>query len=455
MAKAQQDDAPVQQLLSAVPHLEQYAGTWAIEERTFAALLSHVETAARLAEHMAKDRARYEDQKPGSYDLMGSTAVVDMVGGMTKYGSSLSSLYGGTVGVRRSIRQAMADDKVQGILLRIDSPGGSVAGTQDLADDVAAAARQKPVIAYIEDMGASAAYWVASQATEIWATSSAAIGSIGTYAVVDDWSGFYAQKGIRTHVVRAGKYKGAGVRGTEITPEQISEIQRDVEEVNALFLSAVARGRGMDMQDVREVADGRVFVGATAKKHGLIDRVGTLDGAMARLASGRLQSAQARNNASGGPTMGNDVKVAATPAELKAALEPLGADAEFLWSQAEAGATVAEAERAWSIEQRKRLEAAEAKAAEAEAARKAAEAKAAEAEAEAAKASKSERGAAPLGTKGPPEGSASGSADPVAAFEDAVAEKVAAGMSRAEATRAAIREDRDRHAAFVAASPRA
>src|SRR5690606_31819803 len=129
-------------------------------------------------------------------------------GAMTKQGSS----FGGasTVRTRRAIRSAAADKSVSAIMLLIDSPGGSVSGTSDLADDVANAKKKKPVYAYIEDTCCSAAYWVASQCSAIYANPTAIVGSIGTYMVVADYSRMAENAGVKVHCISTGKYKGAG-----------------------------------------------------------------------------------------------------------------------------------------------------------------------------------------------------------------------------------------------------
>ena len=107
--------------------------------------------------------------------------------------------------VRSLLRNATEDERVVGILLVIDSPGGTVAGTADLAASIRSAAKVKPVHAFVEDLAASAAYWAASQAGKVFAnTNTAMVGSIGTYAVLIDSSEMANKAGIKVHVIRAG-----------------------------------------------------------------------------------------------------------------------------------------------------------------------------------------------------------------------------------------------------------
>jgi len=209
-------------------------------------------------------------------------AVIAVEGVLLKGGDEWG--YGlGTVGLRRAVRQAAADPKVKGIMLLVDSPGGTVAGTAELAADVAAAARLKPLHAHIEDLGASAAYWIASQAGRLTATATSLVGSIGTYAVAWDLSRLAANAGIEVHVISTGMYKGAFAPGTRILPEHLKYVQKYTDALNEHFLAGVAAGRGMAIEAVREIADGRIHLAAEAQALGLLDAVESQDQAMAAL----------------------------------------------------------------------------------------------------------------------------------------------------------------------------
>lgn len=268
----------------------------------------------------------------------GRVAVVDIMGTMTKHGSYWSPA-GSTIAMRQHI-DAMAKSKdIGSIILRIDSPGGTVAGTVELAEAVAAAAKKKHVIAYVEDLAASAAYWVASQADEIVANANTArIGSIGAMAGFYDRSVQYQQEGIQPVLIRTGEHKGAGIPGTKITDPQIAHWQRLVDGIANKFTADVAKGRKLPMAKAKELADGRVHLAPEAQKLGLIDRIEDFDSVVAR-----LQQAPEK-------------RPAATLAEYKAACP--GADADFLIGLVEAEATTTEACAAWIAEQNARLTAA-------------------------------------------------------------------------------------------------
>ena len=209
-------------------------------------------------------------------------AVVRILGTMMK----ADSKFGGTstIRTRRALREARADSSVKSILLAIDSGGGSAAGTDALADEVAATKATKPVVAFIEDLGASAAYWVASQASSIVANRIALVGSIGTLLVIDDASGAYEKAGIRMLVITsdgAEAFKGAGVEGTPITDEQVGEFRKIANGVQARFNADIGAGRKMDPDRVKALATGQVWMADEAHRLGLVDAVGTFDTASA------------------------------------------------------------------------------------------------------------------------------------------------------------------------------
>ncbi len=211
-----------------------------------------------------------------------SIALVKIAGSMMKSASSMGGT--STVQVRRDIRAAAADSDVSGILLAIDSPGGTVAGTDDLATDVRAARRQKPVYAHIDDLGASAAYWVASQADKIYANSpTALVGSIGTMAVVYDMSKSAEAEGIKALLFATGPLKGAGTPGTAVSEEQAAYFQELTDQMQSSFDAAVKRGRGLTDKQLADVRSGGVFTAESAMGKKLIDGVQPLNRTMDEL----------------------------------------------------------------------------------------------------------------------------------------------------------------------------
>ena len=204
-------------------------------------------------------------------------ALVSLKGAMMRSAGPWASMFGivGSDQVRQALISADADGDVESIVLRIDSPGGSVSGMAELADAVAAAS--KPVIAQVEGMAASAAYYVASQAGRIVMGRNDMVGSIGTRIMLYDYSKAFADNGIEAVPIDSGKFKSAGVVGAEITEEQRADFQRTVDFYYADFLAAVSAGRNMDHDEVAEVGDGRMFSSAEAVGLGLVDSIGTIE----------------------------------------------------------------------------------------------------------------------------------------------------------------------------------
>jgi signal peptide peptidase SppA len=218
-----------------------------------------------------------DDEDEPYYTMSDNIAVMDISGPLTKYPTCFQQLFGGTamLVVQNAIRQANADDAVDAIVLHIESPGGTVAGTYELAAAVKASG--KPVLAYISDLGASAAYWIASQSSFVACSPTAMVGSIGTLMVLQDSSGAYAKEGIKVIPVGTGKFKGAGTEGAEITPDQIAYFQSLATEINAHFVGAVSEARKLTPVQIDSVKDAGVYIGAKAVDVGLVDQVMAFD----------------------------------------------------------------------------------------------------------------------------------------------------------------------------------
>jgi signal peptide peptidase SppA len=277
---------------------DQLFGLWAIEETRFRRMVDlakAVDLAALRAESVAAaDRAASQPLYRTGAD---GIARIDISGPMTKYPTSFQALLSGTstLRAREALRAAARDPEVAGILVVIDSPGGTVAGTSDLAAEIRRADAKKPVYTYAEDLAASAALWTLVQGRKAYANQTAEIGSIGAYWVVEDTSQVYAQEGVKVHVISsAPPIKGAGVDGTEVTPAQLAEWERRVKDVADVFASEVASGRGLTQEQVSHLATGAVWVADKARKLGLIDGVMGLDEVMAQLRSEAMKEQDAQ-----------------------------------------------------------------------------------------------------------------------------------------------------------------
>jgi len=171
------------------------------------------------------------------------------------------------------VTQAIADPEINGLLLHIDSPGGMHTGGPEIAEAIARS--PKPVVAFSDGAMASLAYLIGSQADEIVTTSSAAVGSIGSFITVPDFSRLYEAAGVKMNVVRneAGKFKGIGVKGTAVTEDQLAFLKDRAESAFRVFEKFVKTARP---SVPTEAMQGQWFTGAEGKKLGLVDRLGDL-----------------------------------------------------------------------------------------------------------------------------------------------------------------------------------
>lgn len=427
----------LQQLVGVVPHIEQYFGVWAVYEETFRGLVEQVNR-LDLRTHVRQEEGRELQQAAGRREYEVTTAGVALLhaeGTLMKYASSLSANTS-TIALRRQLRAAVRDEEVSAILLRVFSPGGTVYGTYDLVEDIREAVTKKPLHAYIEDLGASAAYAISSVASKVYANAPALVGSIGTFAVLQDLSGAAAQLGVRVHVVRAGKFKGAGVPGTEITAEILADEQRLVDQMNGFFLSTIESGRKLPRSRVEALADGRVWVASEAKELGLIDGVQSLDATLNQLTdlskhrSRHTMSSETKTDQAQAP-VAEPQAAAATVDQIRKACA--GATAEFVLSQLERKATVEQAMSAWIGEQGKAL------------------AKAQDETKQAAAAAK-KPGVEALTGKRSTAGESSYDGDPRAEFDAKVRDRMKGGQSRVDAIQAVSRQHPELHEAFLLAT---
>lgn len=241
----------------------------------------------RLSESEISDRlaAAKAGQGPRNGKRTGVTAVIPIYGVIMPRASLLDEMSGATSieTIRGDFRSALDDDDVARIVFDVDSPGGSVEGVEEFAEEIRAARGQKPMTAVADYLMASAAYWLGAQADEIVASPSSLVGSIGVYAVHEDWSGAYEQQGVRPTLIKAGKFKAEGIDIEPLSDDARSHFQESVDDSYDAFVAAVAKGRGVSPAEVRSgYGEGRVLTAKRAKAVGLVDRVDTLEGSLTK-----------------------------------------------------------------------------------------------------------------------------------------------------------------------------
>lgn len=266
-------------LAMALPH----GRFWAIDDAWMFAALSQLEGMSHADFLAAVAAAGRSDGKDEKYKVYDGVAHIPVAGTMTKRPSCMGQLFGSgssTVAVRQALREADRDPGVKSKLLLIDSPGGEVSGSFDLAGDVLKGA--KPTDTFFEDTGASAAMLVGSGGRIVTANPNAALGSVGIYTRIADTTEAFKQQGIRVHVVKAGRLKAIGERGQPVTEEHVKATQSMVDEMHGLFLRHLVRARpSITRQQLAGVADAGVYIGRQAVGAGLIDDVGDIDAAHA------------------------------------------------------------------------------------------------------------------------------------------------------------------------------
>jgi len=272
---------------------QDHIGKWVMDEGYFYALYNLImgqditfENNIKAGDHEDDDgddeRTPQERQKQDDIELTtitrGGIMIIPMEGTMMRGVSSFGGV--STVQIRRVLRMAATNSQVKGILLRADSPGGTVAGTDELAEEIKVIGQIKPIRTHVEGLMASAMFWVGSQSSLITASKTSQIGSLGTVAVVNDLSEMAKKDGIKVNVISTGQFKGAFTPGSEVTKAQLDDLQNIVDELNEIFMEAVQDGRGMDAKEVKKLFDGRVHVAGTALNLGLIDSISTFENAV-------------------------------------------------------------------------------------------------------------------------------------------------------------------------------
>lgn len=194
----------------------------------------------------------------------------------------------GTDALTDEFRQALRDPQVGAIVLDVDSPGGGVFGVPELAREIRDARGKKPIVAVANALAASAAYWIASAADEMVVTPSGEVGSIGVYAMHEDWSKAMERQGVAATFVHAGRFKVEGHPFAPLDDDARAKMQADVDAYYDMFVAGVAKGRGLPRATVRGEAfgEGRLLMAQEAVANGLADRVATLDDVLGELASG-------------------------------------------------------------------------------------------------------------------------------------------------------------------------
>lgn len=184
-------------------------------------------------------------------------------------------------------RTALADDTISGIVIDADSPGGSVYGVMELAEEIYRSRTRKPIFAVANSLAAAGAYWIASAASEFYVTNGGEVGGIGVYDIHTDLSKGLGKAGISTTLISAGKYKTEGNPFQPLGADARKAMQKRVDAYYRTFVAAVAKHRNVPESAVRNgMGQGRLLDAERAKRENMVDGIATLDAVVGKLAQG-------------------------------------------------------------------------------------------------------------------------------------------------------------------------
>lgn len=209
-----------------------------------------------------------EKETSGWTDLLGygnNVGVVPIEGTITSSDEILKQL-----------RKFRKKSSVKAIVLRINSPGGTVAPAQEIYREIGKVRKKKPVVSSIETVGASAAYYIASNSDKIVCSAGTITGSIGVIMMLPEIHKVIEKIGVNVNVIKAGKFKDIGTGFRPLTGEERNILETFAENIHEQFIGDVAAGRKdkIDIEKLRSIADGQFFTGEKAKEMGLVDTIG-------------------------------------------------------------------------------------------------------------------------------------------------------------------------------------
>jgi protease-4 len=206
-----------------------------------------------------------------------------------KQGVGLVEVKGMILDSRETVRQLryfLKQDEIRAVVLRVDSPGGVVAPSQEIFEEVRKFAARKKIIVSMGSLAASGGYYISAPATLIYANPGTITASIGVILKLSNIESLMDRIGIKSHTLKTGKYKDAGSPLRRLSEDDRAMLQSVIDSTHEQFVRAVASGRRLPIEQVRRIADGRILSGQQALALRLVDRLGTLQDAIEE--AGRL-----------------------------------------------------------------------------------------------------------------------------------------------------------------------
>ncbi|RPI68497.1 MAG: signal peptide peptidase SppA, partial [Geobacteraceae bacterium] len=182
--------------------------------------------------------------------------------------------------ILEDLREFREDSAIKAIVLRIDSPGGSVAPSQEIHDAVKKTAEVKPVVVSMGSIAASGGYYIAVAGQQIVANPGTMTGSIGVIMEFANYEELLKKIGWQNIVVKSGRFKDIGSPNRPMSDADRQLLQAMIDDVQSQFVDAVAQGRNLSPEEVKQIADGRIMTGRQALAAGLVDKLGGLETAI-------------------------------------------------------------------------------------------------------------------------------------------------------------------------------
>ena len=269
---------------------------WAIHPERFDEIARQYHTALesdKLAEQIATI-GKYDDERVIYSVSDDGIATIPIHGPLAKNTDIIDRLFFGMKDyndIHRALGDVIDDQRVNGIILDIDSPGGTVNGADETAEMIFNARGKKPIIAFTSGMMASAAYMIGSAADKIVVGKNADIGSIGVLMIHTDYSKAMEKVGVKRTYLKAGKFKAIGNPSEPLSDEAREVFQAELNHIYSNFIETVALNRDTEAEKVRaDMADGRIFIGSQAVGAGLADEVGNLQTALGYASGGETST---------------------------------------------------------------------------------------------------------------------------------------------------------------------
>ncbi len=181
--------------------------------------------------------------------------------------------------ILKNLKKFSSDTNIKGILVRVDSPGGTVGPTQEIYSEIRKISKKKKVYVSIGNVAASGGYYIASAGDRIFANPGSITGSIGVIMQTVNVEQLVKFMKIDVETIKSGKYKDMGTPFKELTPEEREMLLGVTKDIHNQFIEDVARARKIGVEKVREIADGRIMTGLAAKEYGLVDEIGSIEDA--------------------------------------------------------------------------------------------------------------------------------------------------------------------------------